>query len=148
MIESPEERRVRVRAKTREEEEDEFDFWFGDGGNGDGGGDARRRADRRRRGRRAPRPRRHEAMVRAAAGVDLRDVAESGAVRVHGRDFIGRRVVSVDAVSLELWLKSGRGRDRADRSGECCFTSRASSRRRRRATRRGAPWFCLHGGGG
>ena len=120
VIESPEERRVRAqRAKTREEE-DEFDYWFGDGGDEDG--DARASAS----GPDSPTARaraaaaRHEAMVRAAAGVDLRDVAESGAVRVHGRDFIGRRVVSVDAVSLELWLKNA-GRDRSEAERRVLF---------------------------
>jgi hypothetical protein len=54
-------------------------------------------------------------MVRAAASVDLRSVAESGAVQVHGRDFIGRRVVSVDAVSMEHWLRQNRDRAEAER---------------------------------
>jgi hypothetical protein len=121
VIESPEERRVRAqRAKTRLQEEDEFDFWFGDGGDEDGDKRASASGPDSPTARARAAAARHDAMVRAAAGVDLRDVAESGAVRVHGRDFIGRRVVSVDAVSLEQWLKNA-GRDRSEAERRVLF---------------------------
>jgi O-acetyl-ADP-ribose deacetylase (regulator of RNase III) len=121
VIESPEERRVRAqRAKTRLQEEDEFDFWFGDGGDEDGDKRASASGPDSPTARSRAAAARHESMVRAAAGVDLRDVAESGAVRVHGRDFIGRRVVSVDAVSLEQWLKNA-GRDRSEAERRVLF---------------------------
>jgi hypothetical protein len=118
VIESPEERRARVMRDQSRQEDDAFDLWFGDGSNED---DEYREAARGGAAPDSPTARvrsaaaRHEAMVRAAARIDLRDVAESGAVRVHGRDFIGRRVVSVDAVRLEQWLRAGRDRSEAER---------------------------------
>ena len=118
VVESPEARRARALRREANREagnDDEFDFWFGDGGDEDddvgGGKNGPDSPTARARSAAA----RHESMVRAAASVDLRSVAESGAVQVHGRDFIGRRVVSVDAVSMEHWLRQNRDRAEAER---------------------------------
>ena len=145
VIESPEERRMRVRRANTREEEDEFDFWFGDGKDEDGDTRASVSGPESPTARARAAVARHEAMVRAAAGVDLRDVAESGAVRVHGRDFIGRRVVSVDAVSLELWLKNA-GRDRSEAERRVLFhVARAVAPAA--ADPKGCALVYFHGGG-
>ena len=106
-VESPESRRARLRRGDDDEPEDDW-FWGDD-----------LAVPRAVRGSPPPSPSkdaardaraRRERLLSEASETDLSDVESSGAVRVAGRDFVGRRVVTVDAATVERANAEGRGR--------------------------------------
>ena len=107
-VESPESRRARLRREDEDEPEDDW-FWGDDL--------AVPKAVRARSPPPSPREEaardarsRRERLLSDASDTNLSDVESSGAVCVAGRDFVGRRVVTIDAATVGRFDVEGRGR--------------------------------------